>query len=366
MSKPLEQILNYEVLCGVIKQVKAGIPFALPKQLLVSHKKIEGNTGTLDVIKGTRQAARILQYGSPSQKRALTGRSKKAVTLMHSFEHQVHDPLVLQNLRSSDGTKQLLGRNEITSQTANFNQLFDNLRYASIYNALANGKIHFNEDGNLLNSSSGAMTTIDFEIPDGHQDQLDVFGDGDLLTSKWSQAATKIHKQIKAIRDAALRKTGYPIKYAFYGNNIPDYLLNNTALQKVIEGNPAYQQGFADGGVPKDFLKLEWIPASEGAFFVDADGDINDVWDDDLVVFAPEITQDWYDVIEGSYLVPKSLGKISSDAVAAVGDVAQVFGKFQYAKILDDPVSIKHLAGDTFLPFIKNPWAIFQAKVTWS
>lgn len=361
----LYEILNYKVLTATIQTVKNGIPFGLPQAFLVSRTKTEGNKVDYLAVEGTRETAKMIAYGSPSKMRELKGVKEKTATLIHTKEHQQFKPVVMQNLIDTNGTKQMLGRSTVTEQTVIFAKLFENLRYAAIYHALCNGVIYFDKDGNLLNSSAGAFYTVSFDIPAAHKSQLNVFGAGNIISAKWSVAGTKINAQVKAIREAALRKTGYPLKYALYGKNIPDYLLANTALSKAIEGNPAYQQAFVEGKVPANFLELTWIPASDGAFYVDSTGTIRDIWPDDRVVFCPEPDMDWYDMVEGSDIVPATFGKVSADAAAALGDATQVFGKYSYAVLQDDPVTIKQIAGDTFLPLIKNNWAIFQADVHW-
>jgi hypothetical protein len=40
-----------------------------------------------------------------------------------------------------------------------------------------------------------------------------------------------------------------------------------------------------------------------------------------------------------------------------------VSGMFAYAVVTADPLTIKMVAGDTFLPVIKVPTAVFQATV---
>ena len=39
------------------------------------------------------------------------------------------------------------------------------------------------------------------------------------------------------------------------------------------------------------------------------------------------------------------------------------FPPFSYAQVTTNPVSLQHFAGDTFLPIVKNPAAIFIAEV---
>jgi len=44
-------------------------------------------------------------------------------------------------------------------------------------------------------------------------------------------------KQIGKLKKAARKLTGYPLKYAFYGENVPDYINANTTYE--ITWSPA-------------------------------------------------------------------------------------------------------------------------------
>jgi hypothetical protein len=49
--------------------------------------------------------------------------------------------------------------------------------------------------------------------------------------------------------------------------------------------------------------------------------------------------------------------------MAALGNFTQAQGAFSYAKVGHNPPGVEHFAGDTFLPLLKNPWAVFLADV---
>ena len=53
----------------------------------------------------------------------------------------------------------------------------------------------------------------------------------------WDNAASDIDKQLLNLRQVATRLSGYPLKYAFYGKNVPTYLTNNTKLQNYFVRN---------------------------------------------------------------------------------------------------------------------------------
>jgi len=232
--------------------------------------------------------------------------------------------------------------------------------------ALFKGYLYFDGEGNLLNSATGAVVTIDYQVPAGNQDQCDMLGDGSIIDAKWSAVGTDIHTHIQAILKAALKLTGLPLTTAYYGTNILDYLLKNTILSELIVRNVGTQQAFINGQIPDGFLGIQkWVPA-QNAYYVDADNSYQDLMDDDDVVFTPTVSPIWYEFIEGSYPVPTNIGAVAADAVGAMSNILQKYGMFSYATVLNDPVTVKQNAGDTFLPVVKNPNAIVKASVHWT
>ncbi len=357
MSKTLEQILGAENLVGVIQGIKNGIPAdILPPQFLRVTRTVEGNRATYHRVEGTRKTARQVHYGAPSTERQKKGVEEVPVNLLHSIEHENHNPTVLLNLKQiGNEQRQKLGRDEIARQVGLFNTLFENLRLASVYSIFRDGHIYFDGDGNLLNSSAGAALDVNMQIADNNKGQLN-----GIIAASWATAGTKIHTQIKNLKKEARKLTGYRLTDAFYGENILDHFLTNTALSAIINRNTTLQEAFAGGEIPDGFLGLRWHPIYE-AFFEDNDDTNQEFIDGDAVVFTPTPSPEWWEVIEGTYPVPTNIGNLSSDALGALGNIMEVAGKFSYAKVTDDPVGIKHVAGDTFLPVLKVPNAIFLA-----
>ncbi len=364
MAKTLQQVLGSRNLTGVIQGVKGGVPAdLLPPAFMRPTRRVEGDHCVYKKIEGTRKTARLIQYGAPSKRRAQSGVTEVPVKLMHSAEHQFHEPSTLLNLLSPNGAKQKLGQAEISRQVKDFKQIYTNLRMCAIYSIFRFGAIYFDGDGNLLPTSSSAVTTIDLQIPAGNKGQLDALGAGAIIAASWATAGTAIHTQIKNLRVAARKLTGYPLVHAFYGTSILDYFLGNTKLKELLNRNQNFQAATAGGDIPNGLLGFQWHPISE-AFFEDNDGTNQDWFGTDTVVFTPEPSPEWWEVIEGSYPVPTDIGRVSGDASSALGQVMEVNGMFSYATVESDPVTIKHVAGDTFLPIPKVPKAMFLADVT--
>ncbi|HNX27527.1 MAG TPA: hypothetical protein PKK48_08995, partial [Phycisphaerae bacterium] len=195
-----------------------------------------------------------------------------------------------------------------------------------------------------------------------NKNQLNVFGDGAIISGSWASANTGIITHIKKIKKASKKLTGYEIGCAFYGASIIDYFLANTQVTKLIANNSATQLVLQGGEIPDGFLGIKkWYPM-DSSFYEDDDGTIQEIWGDDNITFTPTPSLEWFGFLEGSYPVPKTLD-IVKDAAAALDNTMQVYGQFSYATLQDDPVSAKQVAGDTFLPVLKVPKAVFQAKV---
>jgi len=360
MAKTLEQILGSVALTSLVNGIKGGVPDdVIPPEFMRVNRTVTGNTTKYRKVDNTRKVARLVQYGSASVRREQTGVSEVPITLMHTFEHQVFEAWVLQNLRSAMDAEQRLGEDEVARQTAEFKRLFMNLRMASTMSMIAQGKIFFDSNGNMLPSSSSAVTTVDAGVPAGNRNQI-----GGIISAKWSVAGTDIPVQIANLKKYARKLTGYRPMYAFYGANILSYFTGNDKMKEIINRNPAMQNAvLMNNEIPDGLMGMKWRPIYE-SFFEDQDGSNQDLADDDTVVFTPDPSPEWWEVIEGTYAIPSNM-VLGGNALDVLATLRNVPGMFSYAEVQTDPPSIKQLAGDTFLPIIKVPNAVFIAKVKW-
>ena len=363
MSQTLEQILGGTNLTGVIQGTATGIPNVFPPEFYTSRHPVNGDTAEYTRIDGSRQTAHIAAYGSPSQQRELKNVSRIPVKLIHTIESILHKPNVLTNLLNFDSpTVQQLGIAEVTRQTRQFRQLFDNLRVASLTSMLFTGNINFDGNGALLPSASGAKVSVSFNVPAGNMGQLNALGGGNILDISWDSPSANISTQISNLKKAARKITGYPLVHAFYGQNVLDYLLANNKVKEMMKFNPSANARTLANEMPSNLFGMQWHPAYE-AFFEDDQGNQQDLVGGDQVLFTPEPSMDWLDWLEGTYPVPNNVGHIASDAAAAMSNVGVATGMFSYGQVLSDPVTVKQVAGDTFLPVLKVPKAIFVATV---
>jgi len=364
--KTLQQILGVENMLATIQAVKSGIPIIFDPGFLTQTVGTEGDTGTYIKVEGGRKTAQQAMYGAPSKRVNLTGVKDVAVKLIHQHENQLHKPTTLLNLSSETSeARQRLGIETISRQTKDFKARGTNLRISAVSSMLALGAVHFDGDGNLLSSSTGAKISIDYGIPAGNKNQLNWDGNGAIIAADWDTATTKIITHVEDLLAAAIKLTGYPITTAYYGKNVPGFLTKNNDTLNYASQVPAMASAIATGTIPDGLLGIQkWRPANQ-QFFVDQNGDIKEMFDDDSITFTPELDMTWYEMIEGTYPVPTNLGAVTADAVAQINaNVMEARGMFGYAKLVDDPVTVEQHAGDTFLPVLKVPKAVFIAKVS--
>lgn len=360
----LEQILGYQYLTGTIQTVKTGVPNPLPPEFFNVTNKTVGKSGRYTQLTGVRDTSRRVEYGSPALRRSLKEVGQKDVTLIHTFEEMMIDPLVFQTLRGYNSYQpQQNGIDEIDRQSKEFKQRFDNLRIVTVAQMLATGKVYFNTDGQLLHSSSGAVVTIDcgMNATTNQGAGQDMSGTA-LRSASWATGSTNIPGDVRRIIMTSVQRTGYPVNVCIYGLSVPDYIANNDEAQQYLARHPRMRDAYLDSGeLPSGLFGIEkWIPAWK-MFFADKDGTIRQIWDEDLAVFCPDVNTDWWDFMEGTYQVPTTLG-ILGDMMAAANSFQQVQGQFRYAVPCHNPPTYTTYQGDTFLGVIKNPDAVYQIQ----
>lgn len=364
MAKSLQHILGGRNLTRLITQVRDGVPAGLvPPALFTPTDRAEGDDAVVHRVKNTRRTARSKPYGAKAQTRDKQDLEDIPAKLIHTVESVDHGPTTLMNLKApgSEGRQQL-GRQEVARQTAEFGRLFVNLRRAAVYSVIANGKVWFDGDGELLPNSTGAVKTVDMAVPAGNQNQLDWDGGGDIIDASWATAGTKIITHVRKIKTAARQLTGLPLRHALYGQNLPDYFLTNTQTKELMNRDPALRTAVASGELPQGFLGFQWWPVDE-VFFEDKDGTNQTMFGVDSLTLLPEVSTDWWNFVQGTYPVPNSIN-VSSDATGSLNNFTVTAGMFSYSTVTVNPPNIEHVAGDTFLPWLVNPKAIFQADVT--
>lgn len=365
MAYRIEDILAWESLLGTITAQKDGIPDVLPPAFKTVTSETERDAGYYTVFYGQRKAAKVTAYGSPSVERELKSLGEKPVKLVHSHEKLRIDPKTYEKLRNYDNFNlQEKGVKELGRQMNLFARAFKNLEMVATLSMLANGKIWVDSSGNVLPTSSGAAQTIDYQVPSGNTGQLNVEGNGAIIGASWATASTDISAHIRNLKAASVRQTGYEITHAFYGVNIPSYIAGNNYAHDWWVRHPADREFWLENAeIPDGFMGIKkWIPVYK-AFYEDDNGTNQVFFGADAITFTPDITEDVYEFMKGSYDVPTTFQPLAN-GLAALNSLKKVYGDFAYAIVTHDPVGVETHMGTTFLPIWKVPNALYVADVT--
>lgn len=371
MPVTIENLLGYPQLIDLIQTVKSGIPRVLPDQFFNLTRNVITDYASYRKILGTRRLPKASQYGAPSRAAPKQDISEVPVKLIHTIENQQFGQLILQllgvmqpggNPAGFGLIPQRLAEDEVARQTVEFKRRFENLRTAAVTGAIANGKIWLAADGTFLFSSSGAAVTINFGIPTANVGTATALLGSGFIT--WATATADILGALIALKAIAVKTTGFPLKYAFYGSNVLKYMMNNTAASNLIIRNPAFNNAFLNtGDIPGGFQELQWVPVYD-AFAEDDTGTVQTFFDPDTIVFTPDITTEWYELLQGSYAILGGpdvyTGGVAADVLRGA---SMPYGQFSYATRTNDPIGVKQVMGDTFLPVIKNPNVVYSMKV---
>ncbi len=360
MAYNVNDLLSYVPLMAPVETVKTGIPNVLPPEFFTLTEDIPGHVAEVVEMPGTRRTARVAPYGSPPRLVDKIDLSVRPLTLLHTIEEMSFRDELFRWLRNWDQYQpmQMRAKDEIARQGAQFAARQDNLDVAVVTSMLANGIAWFDGNGEVLPSATGAKLTVDQGIPAANKNQL-----GGIISASWATAATNIVNQINAIKVQAAKTTGYKLKYAFYGANIPGYFAANDSIKPLWQYNQAFNNSYLNTGVmPPQMLELIWIPA-QLAFFTDSTGTDQSIFPADQVTFTPDINAMTYAYLRGSYPVPKGF-TWGATAENILSSFDEVFGRFRYAYGRVNPSGIVDTMGNTFMPRLKVPAAYFLADTT--
>lgn len=358
----LEQILGFRNLSGVVQAIKSGVPNPFEGTGFMNPgRQFSGNKAEYYKITGTRRTARIVQYGSPAQRRELREIDLIPVTMAHTLESQQWPMAMMVALtHMTDLGHDAKAEQQAEYQSREFKRLFSNTRITMAAQALFQGKTYVKSTGDITANSSDSQYTINYQMAANNQNQLN-----GVIATTWAQATAQIITQLLVLNTTAAKLTGYPLEVAFYGDNVPGYIGRNTEAQQYLKLQPAMaQQYLTTGTIPNGFGGIkQWIRAGN-TFFEDYNGTNQSIITADQVVFTPAPSPDWWEIFEGSYLVPNSIMPVmGADAAATLKNVTEMFGMFGYGLLNLNPTTVEQFAGDTFLPVLKVPNAVFQATV---
>lgn len=365
MAKSLEELLGYRTLTGLIQATVPGVPDVLPASFNGTSKKVLMDDGEYTVTKGNRAVARRVKFGAPAKKRGLNEIAVQPVKLLHFRDEFELEAKVMMKLRGFDSYEQDKAYDMVAMQIAWFNQFYENLRKTIKIKTLHNPTLYFDGDGNLLPNSSGATETITlYERSASNTGQgLQMDGSTPILSASWATTTTNIPRDLTVWKKTAKARTGYPLKYVVYGENVLTYLIQNNYVKDYLAREGKQRGEYLNDSEIGHLFGLEWIPGYDAFWYSDNQTTCNFVLGADEIIGCPEPNQNWWEMLEGSFPVPTSIN-IQTDIEAAFKSIDLVHGKFAYSYVDLNRLSAVGNVGDTFLYALKVPDATYVLDTT--
>jgi hypothetical protein len=330
----------------------------IPPELFTITDRVVSDSGTFVRVNGNRALALRVAKSAPSKRVNLKGAEEVAVKLVTVKENHHYEIDRMQGMIDfNTGEVNDRGQAEIGRQTNTLVKRAENSRVVAAVSALGNGKVWFNSEGELLASATGASTTIDYKIPANNLGQLN-----GLIAVSWDDAAADLGGQISNIISKSNELTGYEITTVFYGKDIYKHVKNNTYLKNMYQNaDPLAQQLYNStaGIIPNGLFGLNWVPLGN-VYFMAEDGTMKNAFPADACCFTPDIMDEWWGYMEGTTVVPNDVA-VASTATDMLANTTVMDGRYGFATIETDPLAIKQVVGDVFLPIIKVPRAVFIA-----
>ena len=267
---------------------------------------------------------------------------ERKMTCFTVFNVQEFKSDVMKALRDPSSFElQNMGRKEIARLTAKFAGRHRLIKEVIIAKALADGVVYFNAKGQILESSSGAEITADFEVPANNQGTAN-----GLNPDLWSETDTDIPAVLEAISEQAAsdivpRPTEIWVPYSAL-----QYLRNNDRFIEWAAKNPDYSSRILRGEPIIDLWGFNWHFVMD-YYTSPVDGSRKPLVPATKAILTPPPGESWYAQVNGPTIVPAMDG-IAGSIEEAINRQNLVYGPFSYAKLIDNPVRISNFAGDKF------------------
>lgn len=367
MDGSIKQILDPRVLAKAYEQTSVSIatPF--------SDAFWGGDVGSVsdDTYKSMYDPADVKPApanvaGAPARTMAIGSARERTFNAYVTFNVMDAPGEILTALREPDSYAiQEKGKTELNRLLKKFKLRHKRFKDVILRNLIVKGVVYLNASGEILDSSSGAVLTINTDIPAGNQGNV-----GGVVSALWSVAGTDIYTQLDNIRRVAARAF-VPVPMHIWMNAANFYALRNntgSGLQTYFSRNAELNNAVMrvnDAGMAVEHTLTD-VNGFTWHFLISAYQDKDGAAVDAIpltgagsVVMTPDPKGDWFAKANGRTLVPNSLEPAGS-LEEALRNMPYQEGEFFYAKMEHNPPKLEIYEGDKFFAGFNEPGAVFQ------
>ena len=237
MGRSVEEILSSKRIMGVYERVKKGPTtlstlFGFPLGG-ANEEEVGGRAFFYDTFNQTREVATARAPAAPTAliKPQKVGEVKgvfpRSAESMKLLDEKIHN---LRGIGGPIGELDRRGEQYITRQEQYLATRFANLREFHAAAVIRGQYVYVQQGDDLHHDFTGSGISIDFQVPSGNFDQLDMLGAGAIIGASWATASTDIPAHLFSINDAMLELHGRPLEHAVCGSDVWQYVVNNTKV----------------------------------------------------------------------------------------------------------------------------------------
>lgn len=326
-----------------------------------SPKQVSGDEIQVPYYNTTKKMAPMTDKGVPATSMEAIGATKYYYSPHHVFVEVPLPLYTLEYLRNdSSHDIQQKGHDEIVRQMEAVAHRVNTTRAVTLAKTLQDGVVYTNDQGVVLESSSGAARTHDLQVGSTHKSKLAHASNGgsDIIAAAWDTASTKILQHLDQIKMAAEYDNAPPPKHIWLHSTAKQWFRANTELKAYFEQNQMQANTILSGDIVD--INGYTFHFYDGTYEA-SDGTTKDIIGRTKAIITPDIG-DWFFNADGDELVPASEGMMNT-ADEAMGQVNRVFGDYSYAKLTDNPPSLMLRMGTNFLYAFKQPNAVWMPLV---
>lgn len=314
-----------------------------------------------DVFNNTRTVATARQPGQvsarikPQKVGEVRGRFPRSAETIELLDEKIR------NLRRIGGPLNELdamGVSYITRQEVYLGQRFRNIIEFQTA-AMIRDSYFFTQSGDdLFHTFSSGGQRVNFRVPSGNLNQLNMLGNGDIITNSWATDSTDIPLDIMEIHEAMMQLTGKPLQNLVMGKEVWNYIINNTKVkaQAGTSVSPFTIDIQEDGNFVARLKSIPWVKfhVMLHGLEIGSGETYTLLIEADHVMGFPDPTPDWVQYFDGSEIVTEGPNGIREER----------FGFYPYAYPIHDP-SGWHMTGVfNGIPSLKSPQNVTYFDVT--
>lgn len=362
----LEQLLDYRALTEVYSEY--GRTAAGVNPLFDFYTRVPSRNFDMDEVEfiklGTvKDPSQVNFRGNPARRRQPTGKARRALSMLNMFDVLNLKVDSLMFLREPDAwLLQQGGANEIAQQLEDMATAHRYLKWLWIAKNFTGSAVYIDANGDILESSTGAVVTIDNGLPAANQSQVDLSnfgGSGNAIAAAWDVAGTKLLTQLDVLNHTCVEyQNSEPLRHIWLHPTGKAWVRQNTEILAMYD---AGQERLDRALMGETFEINGYTFHFYGGTYTATDGTNKPFIPLTKAIITPE-PGPWLAQGNGVQIVPKTVDVQPGEFVNFAG-WDKHYGDFAYFQAEHNPPSVNCFAGTNWLWGFRNPASVFAPTV---